>query len=234
MPARTCTNCDKPESELPNTLKVCAKCHTQAYCSRDCQKAHWKIHKRECGRVPSAPVPGSLDNPPKEEILSGARETIDLMKALAKCEGFNHVLRDMRPEVANLMYLSDFVQKTFREYWFNILPQRDATDLMLSCAEFFGKNEEEERRALAAKLMTLEKDDPEVFRGLAEWPEKLDTETYSDGLTRNLTAAQIVMEPRMQKSMGGTYKYPEEVKALAKKMLTENPDQEVAQLGDVD
>ncbi|KAI0814157.1 putative MYND domain protein [Xylaria sp. FL0064] len=42
----TCTNCKKASSEL----KRCAKCSTTLYCSRDCQKADWKTHKKICGK----------------------------------------------------------------------------------------------------------------------------------------------------------------------------------------
>lgn len=147
------------------------------------------------------------------------------MKALAKCDGFNYVLRDMKPEVANLMYLADFAQRTFREYWFELLPQREATELMLSCAEFFGKNEETERRELAGKLEGLETSAPEVFRGLAEWPERLNEEMYGDALTRNTTAAKIVLDEKMQRGMGGVYNYPDKVKSLARNMLNQGVEQ---------
>ncbi|KAF1356215.1 putative MYND domain protein [Delphinella strobiligena] len=40
-----CANCTKTEN-----LKECAKCRSEHYCSRDCQKAHWKAHKKVCGR----------------------------------------------------------------------------------------------------------------------------------------------------------------------------------------
>jgi MYND finger len=30
-------------------VKRCANCQSAWYCSRDCQKAHWKVHKRTCG-----------------------------------------------------------------------------------------------------------------------------------------------------------------------------------------
>ncbi|KAI0533239.1 putative MYND domain protein [Xylaria digitata] len=43
---RTCNNCKKASSEL----KRCAKCSTTLYCSRDCQKADWKTHKKICGK----------------------------------------------------------------------------------------------------------------------------------------------------------------------------------------
>lgn len=45
-----CETCKKTESEAPN-LKVCAKCKGTRYCSRECQKAGWKTHKKICVRI---------------------------------------------------------------------------------------------------------------------------------------------------------------------------------------
>ncbi|KAK2598145.1 hypothetical protein QQS21_005696 [Conoideocrella luteorostrata] len=42
-----CTSCRKSPPEV--VLKRCAKCSTTTYCSRDCQKADWKGHKKICG-----------------------------------------------------------------------------------------------------------------------------------------------------------------------------------------
>ena len=39
---RTCPPCGKPAS------KVCSSCKEVAYCSGECQKAHWKLHKAAC------------------------------------------------------------------------------------------------------------------------------------------------------------------------------------------
>lgn len=47
---RACNGCKKLESTLPAGLKCCAKCQTALYCSRDCQKADWKSHKKDCSR----------------------------------------------------------------------------------------------------------------------------------------------------------------------------------------
>jgi len=46
----SCMACKKPQSQLANSLKSCAKCNTQKYCSRECQKADWKTHKKACGK----------------------------------------------------------------------------------------------------------------------------------------------------------------------------------------
>ncbi|RDB26909.1 hypothetical protein Hypma_005012 [Hypsizygus marmoreus] len=43
-----CGNCNITGKET--TLKICARCKTIQYCSRDCQKAHWKTHKDICNR----------------------------------------------------------------------------------------------------------------------------------------------------------------------------------------
>lgn len=41
---RSCNVCSKPAS------KQCSKCQQAKYCSADCQRAHWKTHKTECGK----------------------------------------------------------------------------------------------------------------------------------------------------------------------------------------
>ncbi|KAG0651381.1 SET and MYND domain-containing [Hyphodiscus hymeniophilus] len=42
--AQTCASCAK--AEPATSLTRCAKFHTTFYCSRDCQKADWKAHKK--------------------------------------------------------------------------------------------------------------------------------------------------------------------------------------------
>ena len=43
-----CSNCRKCEFYTGKKLKVCSKCYTIYYCSKDCQKNHWNTHKVTC------------------------------------------------------------------------------------------------------------------------------------------------------------------------------------------
>lgn len=44
--------CGKKPTESEK-FKACAVCRISHYCSSECQKAHWKIHKDECGKEKS-------------------------------------------------------------------------------------------------------------------------------------------------------------------------------------
>ncbi|EKD15419.1 MYND domain protein, putative [Drepanopeziza brunnea f. sp. 'multigermtubi' MB_m1] len=65
-PPQTCSHCSKAASSssgegegekekekegAEKPLKPCTKCQSVRYCSRDCQKADFKRHKRECARA---------------------------------------------------------------------------------------------------------------------------------------------------------------------------------------
>ncbi|KAK1834852.1 hypothetical protein QBC39DRAFT_251694 [Podospora conica] len=51
-----CEKCKKGPPEVP--LKQCAKCNVTTYCSRDCQKADWKTHKKICSKQSNPGHPG--------------------------------------------------------------------------------------------------------------------------------------------------------------------------------
>ncbi|KAG4431779.1 hypothetical protein IFR05_012736 [Cadophora sp. M221] len=60
-----CATCDKIESDSGIPLKRCAQCQTTAYCSRGCQRAHWKTHKQVCATSNTAPGASTSTSLPK-------------------------------------------------------------------------------------------------------------------------------------------------------------------------
>eukprot|EP00978_Attheya_sp_CCMP212_P010272 scaffold24741_cov53-Attheya_sp.AAC.1 len=48
----TCVYCGITSSEK---LRMCSRCKTISYCSRECQKSHWKVHKKECVKRENEP-----------------------------------------------------------------------------------------------------------------------------------------------------------------------------------
>lgn len=71
---RVCNSCKKLESALPAFLKRCAKCQTTLYCSRDCQKADWKSHKKDCSRSQ-----GARSSPSSSEALNPDSQRMENM-----------------------------------------------------------------------------------------------------------------------------------------------------------
>jgi hypothetical protein len=45
-----CVFCEESPVNAELTLSRCGKCRQIAYCSKGCQKAHWKVHKLVCGK----------------------------------------------------------------------------------------------------------------------------------------------------------------------------------------
>jgi len=43
-----CSNCGAATTEDGKSLKFCSRCSMTAYCGRECQKKHWKVHKPQC------------------------------------------------------------------------------------------------------------------------------------------------------------------------------------------
>ncbi|KAE8441276.1 hypothetical protein EG329_005542 [Mollisiaceae sp. DMI_Dod_QoI] len=69
-----CTKCHKPQTDLPQALKRCAKCQTTLYCSRECQKNDWKVHKRVCAsQAASHEGPSTSTPPPSSSSGAGAQ-----------------------------------------------------------------------------------------------------------------------------------------------------------------
>lgn len=45
---RQCDNCN---NSITASIRLCSGCKKVCYCNRDCQKAHWKDHKKTCSYV---------------------------------------------------------------------------------------------------------------------------------------------------------------------------------------
>jgi mitochondrial splicing suppressor protein 51 len=65
-------SCGKASSK-DTSLKRCAKCRTIHYCSRDCQKADWKQHKKVCAMA--AQKSGSTNNALPSTVSTSSRST---------------------------------------------------------------------------------------------------------------------------------------------------------------
>lgn len=73
---KACANCGKIETDPEKPLKPCSKCQTVRYCSRDCQKADWKVHKKTCAAAAQIYAqtanfkPAAAPSAPKKEAHS--------------------------------------------------------------------------------------------------------------------------------------------------------------------
>ncbi|KZT10112.1 uncharacterized protein LAESUDRAFT_810389 [Laetiporus sulphureus 93-53] len=45
-----CSHCFKPRSEVEKLMK-CSRCKVDTYCSKQCQRADWSLHKEKCDRI---------------------------------------------------------------------------------------------------------------------------------------------------------------------------------------
>ncbi|KAK5955781.1 hypothetical protein OHC33_003422 [Knufia fluminis] len=216
---QSCAHCKKMQFELPNntTLKRCAKCHTQAYCSRECQKDDWENHKRVCTQNNATPTPGSMSNPPTSDLEKHARQTVDLLNALSHDPNFRKDLRSIPAQAAGLKYLADFVSRTFREYWCPLIAPQKFAELSAELESFHGIEREAHLRDMASKFEEVKRRDGDFDKD--KWPT-LDREKYRDCISRNTMAATIVQNPARQAMMGGSYEYSEEVKEVCRKIMS--------------
>lgn len=49
---KRCMRCEKkPEDDIDLVLMRCSKCKRVAYCSVECQRADWRVHKQFCDTI---------------------------------------------------------------------------------------------------------------------------------------------------------------------------------------
>lgn len=59
-PTQKCAQCSKAAANLNGgSFSRCAKCRETLYCNRDCQKTHWKTHKKVCASQANANISSS-------------------------------------------------------------------------------------------------------------------------------------------------------------------------------
>ena len=46
-----CHNCDKQPKDCEGSLRRCGSCGEAFYCSKECQKKHWKLHRLTCQKT---------------------------------------------------------------------------------------------------------------------------------------------------------------------------------------
>ncbi|KAH9907212.1 plasmid pRiA4b ORF-3-like protein-domain-containing protein [Xylariomycetidae sp. FL2044] len=74
-----CGNTNCTTYPTSTRLRTCSRCKETAYCSNDCQKAHWSTHKSHCRRqnyiITFHLAPIEITNPPVLRTLSCPAET---------------------------------------------------------------------------------------------------------------------------------------------------------------
>jgi splicing suppressor protein 51 len=92
-----CACCAKTASE-DVSLKRCAKCQTTLYCSRDCQKADWKQHKKVCTQNAAArdSTTASASDRPNAGSHRGANTRTPSASLIAPIDKPFHALNDKK------------------------------------------------------------------------------------------------------------------------------------------
>lgn len=99
IPTSSCATCQKTGSSS-QPLKKCAKCHETTYCSRDCQKADWKRHKKDCARLASANAADNSAPTDSQAILDGLSGSV--LRNIPKREVYRRLIDAYRMRVEDL------------------------------------------------------------------------------------------------------------------------------------
>jgi MYND finger/Domain of unknown function (DUF4470) len=110
---KTCANCSSAGS-----TSRCSRCRRVYYCSRDCQRRHWKHHKKTCNDKSTHRVPSPTPAPPTSSSSSSSSSSsvpssehnniIDMIRAVA-ADSEDEIKREAAQSASSLMevYLED-------------------------------------------------------------------------------------------------------------------------------
>ncbi|KAK5083973.1 hypothetical protein LTS08_006402 [Lithohypha guttulata] len=154
----------------------------------------------------------------KETILAQAGHTVALLKALSHDPSFDQNYNAIPASASGYVYLLDFVTRTWREYWPEILSPQQYWDLSLELEDFHGLERDWHAADTAKRLEEMKSKDPSYDKDA--WPS-MDEEKYSDCIIRNIMAANIPLTPVQQDMMGGRYQYTEELKTACRTIVNQ-------------
>ena len=143
-----------------------------------------------------------MSNPSHDDIVHNARETIDLIFAIANDSRFNKYEYTKSPTTARNVF--GFVKNTWTEYFAHILPGSVKAELM--------------KLGEADNVKFWESAVVETgFTKTENWP-RLKKEMYGDALGRNYMIGDIVLSKQKQMMFGGEWAFGEEAKAVARRV----------------
>jgi len=107
-----CSYCQSQGKSV--SYKICSQCRNALYCSRDCQKKHWKVHKRECATLATRRTDAKSRGDAKAQNKKASDkncavdlDTISEPLALTEASGVGHIVFVFVPK----MYLGQMKHK---------------------------------------------------------------------------------------------------------------------------
>ncbi|KAJ7192715.1 hypothetical protein GGX14DRAFT_479690 [Mycena pura] len=70
-----CRSCDRKSTDPDVALQKCKACKAVWYCSKECQRAHWPVHKQNCSPVEGAGIHKLIQSFSANAVLSGVLRT---------------------------------------------------------------------------------------------------------------------------------------------------------------
>jgi hypothetical protein len=111
-----CAACCKAGGTDSGNLKSCSSCHEVQYCSRECQRKHWKVHKPHCQHRASTKTQTNDRHIAHEEVIAQADRVIQRLHG---------ELKELEAQLRRLGPANKAEQAALRE---------KASDLCLKCA----------------------------------------------------------------------------------------------------